>query len=271
MEIKEFLKDVDLMAVNAITVSTELLNDGEKQVRVELRRSKVMPDRMPSPARSHVFQEVGAFCKFIERNTTPDTLILADVNNHAIVAVINDKAEKGFELVGLRPAEFPAFTMLKKMLDHEIRVKDLASLLMRNRRVLGENDEEGKQIALTMQQLTVATKIEACTGSGARAINGVMCTTEVTGGAGQELVDLPETVLAHVPLFVNRPEVRFEIDVTMVGTVQSEVYMIAEAPELEVLMYEEMQSIVKEIGELIGDQVSVGLGRLVTTEWTYNK
>lgn len=230
-----------------------------------------MPERMESPPRCHVFYDVAGFTDFLKANKTEKTLVLADVKSECISAVLDDKANEGFTKISLNPAKFPAFEMLEKMLGNQMPVRRFAELLMRNRAILGEDEAEGKQLAMLMQQLTIATQIKACTGHGRKAVNGVMCTTDVRSGAGEELIELPDTIVARVPLYVNRPEVKFGIDLTVLADQSGRVEIVADAPEVEILKYQELQKIITEVGEALGEDVQVSVGKLQTGAWEYNK
>lgn len=270
--VADFLKNVGHLENNALTVSSTLLANGNKEVKLDLARSKLMPEKMASPRRCHRFYDVHGFSLYVAANKSDATVVLADVTNEKIEAVLDDKAKKGFEVIELVPAIFPAFKMLTQMLNRQLPIQDFARLAMRNRRVLGDTEQEGKQFAMLMQQLTVATKIKACVGVGKKTVNGVMCTTEVKAGAGDEnLIELPDTVSANVALYVNRPEQKFDIDLTVLATTHGEVDIVADGPELEVLKYQELQQMVKEVGVVLGEKAQVSIGRLSTGEWRYNK
>jgi hypothetical protein len=260
-----------MLTSNALTVSREVLEDGKEKVTVDLRRSKVMPERMESPARAHVFYDVGGFTNYVKENVEGSPLVLADVKAGCITAVLDDEAKKGFETITLHPAKFPAFEMLEEMLGAQLPARRFAELLMRNRAILGADEAEGRQLALMMQQLTVASKITACTGTGRKAVNGVMCVTEVKSGAGEDLIELPDSIVARVPLYVNRPEVTFGIDLTVVATRHGEVEIAADAPEVEILKYQELQKMVEEVAEGIETVGLVSVGRVVTRDWQYNR
>lgn len=267
--IKEFLSDIELGRTNAIRVAQDLLTEGKEEVTVELSKKRIMPERMESPPRAHLFYDARGFAKYIGSNKTDNTLIVADIRAGCVTAVLDDKAGDGFEHIEMCPATFPAFEMLQAMLETQMSVAEFAQLVLRNRRVLGETEDEGKQLALLFQQLTVATEIKACTGSGRKSVSGVMCTTEIKGGAGEEQVDLPESITARVSLYVNRPEVKFEIDLTLLANSQGRVDVVADAPELKLLQYEELKKMVREVGDEL--DVEVAVGKLGAAAWMYNQ
>jgi hypothetical protein len=272
MNVEEFVKEVEAMSVNALTVSKELLADGKPVTELRMEHRKVMPERMESPARSHVFHSVAGFAAYLQANKTDHTLVMADLATGLITAVLDDRAATGFELIRLKPAEFPAFTMLKALLNRSMSIPTFANLVMRNRRVLcGDDEETARQLALTMQQITIASSITAAIGVGSKSVNGIMVTTEVKAGGpvSHDTVELPESLTAFVPLFIGRPIRKFDIDLTVIADTKK-ADIIAEAPELEVLIYEEHLVMLDEVRAEVGDEVMVGVGHIGHTDWSYN-
>jgi len=269
----DFLKNVDELQINALSVSKELLDDGTPQAVVVLEKKRAMPERMESPARAHRFYDVPGFVAYIFANKTGNTLVLADVKNTVISAVLDDKASKGFETVQMRPAYYPEFEMLAGILGQKMGAARFAEQMVLNRGVLGEDAKESRQLAILWQQLTVSSKIEAAVGSGKTAVNGVMCTTKVSSGSGHDVVELPDNITVRTPIFVNRPVCEFQLVVTVLANSQGDVLIQADAPEIEVLKYKEIREMAAEVEKaLSGDgdvQVTVGSGRY--ENWHYNK
>ena len=267
--IKNFLSEVESLSSNAISVSKQVLDAGQEKVTVELLRSKVMPERMESPPRKHRFDEVAAFVEYIKVNKTDNTVIMADLKAGVFAAVLDDKAARGFEIIRMEPQKSPAFELLEQMLNQEMPVRAFARYAMRSRKVLGADEEAGRQFAMLMQQITIASKVTACQGTGRKSVNGLMCTTEVKSGEGINQVELPDEIEANVPIFVKRPIVKFGIDLTIMAS-QDVAHIIADAPELDVVKYEEMRKMLSEISGEIGGGAKVGIGVLNYAQWQYN-
>jgi hypothetical protein len=269
-DVKDFLENVGEMGSNALSVSKKMLEDGKEQVTLDMRRTKIMPERMESPARSHVFNEVDGFLEYLDENRTKNMLIFADVPNTVIYAVLDDKAEHGFEQVRFEALKHPEFTLLAKtLLDGEMDIMTFARNLMRNRNILAGDPEKAKQLALMMRQITVSSKITACSGVGAKSVTGIMCTTEAKAGVAEDQIDLPDSIAVKVPIYIDTAPVQFDIDLTMTAKRTGEVVVTTDNPELELRKYEVFQLIMEQVAAING--VIVTRGKPMTKEWVYNK
>jgi len=269
-DVKEFLQNVNELGSNALSVSKKLLEDGKEQVTLDLRRTRVMPERMESPPRAHVFHEVDGFLTYIDENRTPSTVIFADVPNTRISAILDDKAERGFEKITFEALHHPEFILLNKtLLDDTMDIMTFARNLMRNRNVLAGDPEKARQLAMMMRQITVSSKITACSGVGAKSVNGIMCTTEAKAGVAEDQIDLPDSVAVKVPIYIDTKPVQFDIDLTMTADRTGNVEVTTDSPELELRKFEVFQLIMEQVAAING--VLVTMGKPMTNEWAYNK
>jgi len=269
-DVKDFLQNVSEMGSNALNVSKKVLEEGKEQVTLDMRRTRIMPERMESPARAHVFHEVDGFLAYIDENRTKNTVIFADVNNTMIYAVLDDGAEKGFEQIRFEALYHPEFVLLNKtLLDDTMDIMTFARNLMRNRNVLAGDSEKAKQLALMMRQITVSSKITACSGVGAKSVNGIMCTTEAKAGVAEDQIDLPDSIAVKVPIYIDTAPVQFDIDLTMTANRTGQVEVTTDNPELELRKFEVFQLIMERVRNF--DGVLVTLGKPMTKEWAYNK
>lgn len=269
-QLNDFLKNVDELGCNALTVSRKVLVDGKEEVTLNLARKKIMPDRMESPARYHEFHEVPGFIEYLRKEKNPGMVIFANVGTSRIIAVIDDKAEKGFENIALEPQYHPEFELLENtLLGKELSIFEFAKNLMRNRNVFDAGTEKAKQLALLMRQITVSTKVTACVGVGAKSVNGIMCTTEAKAGLAESQIDLPDSIAVKLPIYLNTEPVSFDIDLTISATRDGSVMVQTDCPELQVRKYEVFETIIEQVREI--KDVLVTLGRPNTTEWKYNR
>jgi len=269
-DVKDFLQNVSEMGSNALNVSKKVLEEGKEQVTLDMRRTRIMPERMESPARAHVFHEVDGFLAYIDENRTKNTVIFADVNNTMIYAVLDDGAEKGFEQIRFEALYHPEFVLLNKtLLDDTMDIMTFARNLMRNRNVLAGDSEKAKQLALMMRQITVSSKITACSGVGAKSVNGIMCTTEAKAGVAEDQIDLPDSIAVKVPIYIDTAPVQFDIDLTMTANRTGQVEVTTDNPELELCKYKVFQLIMEQVAKING--VLVTMGKPMTKEWVYNK
>lgn len=272
-DVADAIKEVAENEVNVISVAKMMLKGGKENVQVSLEHKKVMPERMESQARCHVFHDAEGFMAFLSANKTKHTFVFADVNGVVIYAVLDDKAKTGFETVSLRPPYHPEFSLLNDaLLNKSLPIAFFAQGIMRNRKVIQDSPPnwDAKSLALAMQQLTVASAIVQAIGDGKTAVNGVMTTTTVMTGSpeAKEHLDLPETIKVKVPIYLNTEAVEFDIDIT-VSSKSGAVFAITDAPELEVKKYEVFETMLKDVKALEG--VTVVYGWPSRADWKYNK
>jgi hypothetical protein len=273
--IQDFLKEVQEFGCNAINVSKKLLEDGKENVTLELIRKRVMPERMESPARAHVFYNAESFCSYLRDPMPYDKsermIVFADIEQSVIYAVLNDEAEKGFEVITLQPPYHPEFKLLwQTLLDQDnIGIFEFARSMMRNRSILEGGPEKTMQLALLMQQITVSSNIKAYVGVGSRSVNGIMCTTEAKAGRDEAQIDLPDSIEVKVPIYIDTDPVSFGIDITITADRDGKVLVTTDNPEVQVRKYEVFNDILEYVKSKVG--ILVTLGRPDTKEWAYNK
>jgi len=267
--LKQFVEAVELGNVNALTIAKKLGEDG-KEVVINLEKKRVMPERMESPPRAHVFHDAAGFIGYLKTNKTNNTVVLADVDQVVVEAVLDDQASMGFETIALKPPYHPEFALLAKtLLDRTLSIEQFAIAVMRNRNVIAGGSESTRQLALSMSQITVSSKIEACVGAGKKSVNGVMCTTEVKSGVAEEQIELPDSITVLLPIYINTAAVSFDIDITVTAERGGNVQVTTDSPTLGVRKFEVFQEILSPIEKM--DGVAVSYGVLKTAQWKYNQ
>lgn len=271
-EIAEFLSKVVRGNNNAITIAKEM-KDGVNTITVNMKQAKLMPKRMESPARSHHFHAVAGFIEYVKAEKTERTLVLADINEPCVYAILDDRAMYGFERVDLKPALDPRFAMLARTLlcedDQPYDIADFALAVMRNRNVLAGSVAEAQQLAILMQQITVSSEITACSGSGGIGFNGIMCKTSVKAGTGETKANLPTTIAVKLPIYLNTQAVEFDLDITVSASRDGAAMVSVDAPELELRKFEVFEDILKQIK--VTDGIVVAYGTPGVSGWEYNK
>jgi hypothetical protein len=272
--INQFLNDVGNLQNNAITVTKKLLEGGKEEVTLNLQRKPIIPERMESPARAHTFHDADGFIKYLQANKPTDgvMMVLADVTAKRIIAVLNDKAAKGFENITLQPPYHPEFILLSNLVNKTLEITDFAKMVLRNRSVthaskIGDTTA-ARDIALLFSQITVSKKVTACTGAGNKSTNGVMVETSISAGANtQQPIALPEAIKFKVPIYLNTEEVIFDITIKLAHD-EVDVYIVTDAPELELRKFEVFEKILEPIKAMEG--VLVSYGTPATENWNYN-
>lgn len=272
--VKEFLEQVERGQLNAISVSERVLDDGCKTVRLELEQKKVMPERMESPARRHVFHEVEGFVQYIKGNAGAKLLVLIDSKNRMVRAVLDDQAKQGYEVILFNPPFHPRFELLTETLLGTHEVAEFAMGVMRNRDVIVGVDGQagaanGRSLALLMKQITIASEVTAEEGVGNNAINGVMMKTSVKAGDAKAKIDLPESIQVCVPIFLNTSSQTMDIQVTIKPLRAERVQIVCEVPELAVIVHDLFDDILGDVRHIEGALVSYG--KVDHAGWTYNQ
>jgi hypothetical protein len=267
--IKNFVEEIGAGDKNVIDISKKMLAGGKEAVIVTLEKKKAMPERMESRARCHEFHDIDGFIQYITDNKTHNTLILSDVNGFCIKAILDDKASHGFEEIAYRPPRHPKFEMLEDgLLNQKMSIDVFARQVMRNRSVIVDSGKTtARDLAMAMQQITIASETTQSIGTGKVAVNGVMCKTEISAGH-QEKVDLPDSFDVKVPIYLNTPEQQFGVDIT-ISTVRGEVIANVDCPELEVKKFELFETLTSKIKKTAGIKASYGFP--TWRDWRYNQ
>jgi hypothetical protein len=272
-KLESFLKEVEAMSVNALTVTEKLLEDGSRARTIELAHRKVMPERMESPARAHVFHDAAGFAAYLAANRSEHLVVLIDTASLTAQAVLDDRAAKGFETIRFEPPNHPQYDLFEKCLLGNFEVQEFAEGVMMCRDLIvgvdGDGAHAGRDLAMLMKQIRVANKVTAEHGVGNDCLNGVMIETKVTAGTASSSIALPQSITIRTPLFLNTVARQFELQVTVVPRSAERVLIRTSAPELPVLrhaLFEEMLSAVKAIGGAL-----VTYGQVQTAGWSYNK
>jgi len=259
-------------------VAREILgenDDGSSQTlsAVSVSRRKLQPekplapDRMESPRRAHQFHSVEGLAAYLVKYGTPENVVvLADVNEGTMDAVLDEEAESGFEVVQFVPTIHPLFAPWMEILGKRVTVKDFAAFIMENRRVITEPD--GKDVAMTFRQVHAAVHTEIAQGIGNGSVNGMMVTSKIQGKDKTEAVDLPDTITIYVPIYVSTPPVFIEIDLIVMADGQNGVTVTASASTVIDAKVQAFTGMVKQIEQAVKG-ATVGFGTVNHNAWTY--
>jgi hypothetical protein len=247
--------------------------NGASVRRIEVSQRKLQPElpvQMPEPdvaralARAHVFNDVEAFSAYLNRNGSKDaSIILADVEEQTIVAVLNEDEMTDREQIVLQAVEHPLFSPWAKMLGTPIGVVDFALFIMQHRRAVDKPD--GRELAMIFSQVKMSKQVTVATGVGKKSLNGVMVDVEIAGEKKGVAVELPESIQISAPLFVGTSPQVIEIDL-LVTNMGERVVVYCTATDVEsarIAAFEEMiDSIKEQTGQL------VGLGQVKHRSWS---
>lgn len=270
-KIADFLRTVPKGNENAIELSELGLSDGGKARVVALQNRQlqpeppIAPDRAESPRRQHIFHDVEGFGRYLEAYKSKHTVVLADVPNVTIHAVLDETAENGFEVVTLQPQTHPLFAPWQKLLANEaVDILSFARFVLQHRRSIIKPD--GLETALLFGQVRAASKVTLQKGVGKKSVNGLVVETEIQSDRQAEPVDLPDTLTIRCPLYVGTPAVDLEIDLLTAVIADSVAVIVSSSHVLEAEV-EAFAGMVSALGEIEG--IVVGLGRPEHDSWIY--
>lgn len=251
----------------------DLLDEAGASVRtIEIRRRKLAPElaqAVPEPdvaralARDHVFNDINTFAAYLRREAeTNASIILADVEERIITAVLNEADEDDREQVTMQAIQHPLFVPWGRLLEGAVPVIDFALFVMKNRRAVIEPN--GRELALLFSQVKMSKAVQMFTGVGKKSLNGVIVDVEIAGERKGMPVELPETIMIDVPLFVGTSPQRIEIDLLVTNKAEH-VVVYATAADVEqqrIIAFEEMVGQLRELTGLL-----VGLGSVQSRPW----
>jgi hypothetical protein len=277
----------------AVDVTRELLGEGEeehKRVVLAIQQRRLNPEpaadpvREPSPRRTHEFYDVGGFCRYLKKFGSDNTVILADPARQQVAAILDETAERGFEVLLFEPLIHPLFAPWANALapvsragDDEPAAVGPASVQLPLKaflRFVGENrrqiiEPEGRDLAMMLNQVRLSRKVELAQGFGAKCVNGLMVETAIQGGgAGRmEPVDLPEVLTIKCPLYVATSERKMEIDIALDGDETRGVLVTLSSGDLPVVRVAVFEELLEVIRREAGDTMTVAMGFPRHAEW----
>jgi len=272
--IEQFIRSVQVGQENAIEIAKTVGEDGAEKTTIALQNRVLQPEppkapeRAESPKRAHEFYGLTGFNAYLVKYKTEDTVVLADVTSEQISAVIDDKADRGVEIVEFTPPISPLFKPWADMLDLAIPLTALAEFIMTHRRSVTDADgvvgEAGRELALLFRQVRASKAITLQRGVGAKSINGLICELEIHGERKGEPVDLPESFTICTPLYLDTEAVALTIDL-LVATKGDEIVGVMTCAELE----EQKLRIFSGMINDLSDELTVALGRPGHENWKY--
>jgi len=262
-----FIEQVDRRNWRSLDVAREVL-EGKDHLTVTFKQEPIVPVRMESPARAHRFWSVEGFTQYLQKYATADLVVLGDVDRALIAAVLNEQAEGGFEVVTFSPLMHPFWKPWAVLLDKlvPLPIRDFAKFVVAQRHVIAEPDPE--TLALTLAQVRVSKKVEMQTGFGVQSINGIMVETSIQGQKAQmEPVALPTRITLDCPMFIQRPNVRIEIDL-IVDLEGDKVVVDLVSGDAEAKAIAAFTEMIDEMRAALPD-AKVALGRVEHEDWRY--
>lgn len=249
--ISEVIKTLPIGEATALSVIRELEGDGGKKLTVESRKllpeAPRAPTRKESPRRAHKLTTAQSLGVYLARYGSPTTVVFVDVENEKIFAILDETSEEGFEGISMVPACHPLWAPWDAILDEPLSLSAFVAHLDKHRRVIVAPDST--ELRLTLSQVRTTVHAEVNRGRGRSAVNGLMVTTKIEGGATRETpVDLPDVLTLKVPLYAQTEAVELELDLCLDADAQGGVTVLVTGgtvAEARVRAFETMVSVVQ--------------------------
>jgi len=229
------------------------------------------------PKRNFTFHDMSGFMEYIQKNSTDNSIVLADAMQHSAVFVYDERSENDYEIATFRPCLHP---LLIKWMGLKMPAKDFALFVMENRSSIvggmigettdGTDTEEmitARQIAMLFRQVRTSKSVTIESGVGPKTINGVM--VEVKIGASTDIhqiaMELPDRIKIRVPMFVHSSdEIEFDFDLLVFNNSDDRPYVSATNSEIQTAIAKQFAS---DIERLEGVIPVVALGTYETAPW----
>lgn len=246
--------------------------DGNGQ-RLVIERRKLQAEqpteapRAESQARAHTFYAATGFIAYLKRFGSQATVVYADPESRCVEAVLDETAEKGREVVVLRPQTHPRWAPWRALLGQRVNLDTFRELVTQNRKTIVEPD--GRALIFTLRQIRMSTEVQLQSGvvkGGAAAVNGLMIRTTITGGGKEsDVVELPESIKVRTPVLVDEPEQEVEMDLILGGKRDgTEVYAQLSSADLREAEIAAFDLLVEKLRAELVDDEKKGLGFTVT-------
>jgi hypothetical protein len=239
--------------------------------RVEIIRRQVKPEMrtVEAPiardqARAYVFHDLDSFSDFCNRECDINhSVILADVDAQKITAVLDSTLPTGREVIAFEAKIHPLFAPWMALLNRPIPVLEFALFAQRYRRsIVAPN---GRDLAMMFSQIKVSKSIEINKGMGAKALNGIMISTEIAGAKKDALVELPEEIHLLCPIFIGSEPHTIELDILVTEAKESIVVYLT-SPLLDELRIKAFENMVKTLQEAC-NELLIGMGKADFRPW----
>lgn len=266
MNLNEVLKEVHVGHETVLDVAGK---DGDRKLTVVMRKAlHEAPERVESPPRAHEFHEAAGFASYLAAHGGESPVVFADQPASRIHAVLDERADKGFEVVTCVPKDHPLWAPWAALIGRKVPLKDFAAFVVANRRPIAAPD--GRGLARLLSQVRGAVSVEIHQGRGRESVNGLIVRAKVQGVEKGEPVDLPETIVLDVPLYVATAPVKVEIDLTVDANEKGDVSVALASAGAEVAKVEAFAAMVATV-KAGAPKALVTLGRPNHARWYYRQ
>lgn len=269
--LNKFLQAVKVGQENAVDIVKQILPDGKEKVTLAVQNRVLQPEqalppnKAESPRRAHRFNSITGFISYVTKYKTADTVILASVEARRICCVLNDRAEKGFEVVSFEPQIHPLFLpWQERIIGRQVFLTEFVRFLMANKKAIGAPD--AATLTMLFSQVRASTQITLHKGLGNKSLNGLTCQVEIMGKKDNQEVELPNSMKLFVPIFMESAASFIDIDL-LLDAKEGVILVSSSSSDVDVCKVEAFEGFVKQLQEI--KDVVVSLGSVHTEEWRY--
>lgn len=277
--IHRFVDETGLREANTVEVARTLAEDG-KNVKLTFVRDVTPPVRLESPPRAHTFWAIEGFVKYLEKYGTERTVILGDPENGRISAVLDEQAERGFEIIQYLPKVHPLWKPWQDLLDRKwpnddevdrhgnMKIKAFGKFLVGQRSLIVAPD--AGELIVTFSQIRQTKNVTMQSGFGIDTVNGVMVEAKLEGGKVRETpLKIPEAITVDCPMYVNRPNADIVVDL-IVDAADTQLVVELRSGDAEAKRVQAIKEMLEEVSLQMPGAV-VALGSVSHKAWEYVK
>lgn len=227
------------------------------------------PLRSESPAVQHEFLAASGLADYLMKYGSADVVVFADPINETVYAVLNERADDGFEVVTMKPALHPLWAPWSGIAGKRIHLSTFTEFIDHNRRTIIA--PEGRALRLLLAQVRACVKVEIQRGRGKHAVNGLVVTTEIQGVDKKEEVELPEEITIRTPLYIDTSPLEIPLDLTIEADTSgiSVVVSSGTIADARVAAFQDMIEIIDKVAK--EKTFTMTFGRPKHRPWEYLK
>jgi hypothetical protein len=238
-----------------------------EKIHVTLSRQIEEPQRAESPSRAHRFFSLGGFSAYLSKYGSQAMTVLADPDTGDMAAVLDEQTDDGYEVVTFSPRLHPLYAPWKCSYGQTVQIKYLARFIIANRSVVVTPAPD--RLANLFKQVQVSKRVTLNEGTGADAVNGVMCQTKIQGREANQLTPLPETIRIECPMFVDSEPQEIQIDLLLEVADDETVCATLVSADADVKRVLAIQNMLERLRRELSGLAIVSLGRLNYRDWNY--
>jgi len=226
--------------------------------------------RKESPRRAHKFYTADGFIAYLKSNATPRTLVLGSPAANQIIAVLDESAKVGLELVSLVPQVHPLLDPWQNILTSTVTfpLDNFVKFIRMNANVICTPTP--KELLSSLCQIRVSKTMQAHYGADGLGMNGVMIETTIQGNATRTVVSIPDSISIAVPMYLGRDTVRLTIDISMaIEESDKKPTVTCWSPNFATLKIAEFEEMLAIVGSEAGQACVVDLGTVTHVAWDY--